>query len=530
MSSHGVLAVGSGTILISLVKAWYASGLSGIDVLITNAQSTDEEELKRVPEQALIGDSEALPNIIAAAEDNEAGWAAAVRPFSFIMYVAQHGDPEELQKLQAACRAEKKPLLPAMLVRGMGMAGPLLHPEGNGSWASAWRRVHASVFPADWETRSVSATASDLLANLIVNEWRNLGTNETEEMEETEETEETDEAEDTAERGANCSDQCYLLHSVTLEGSWHPILPHPLESGHEPVRSAMDAELTLGTDQEPDPEEWFSWFSSLTSEASGIFHAWDEGALSQLPLAQCLVEPADPLSEGPAKLLPTIVGSGLTHAEARRESGLAGLEAYTARMAPLLLPGLPSSRREDIHIGAGFTFAEAVGRGLKACLNKELGRRVHGHVQILTRMEGTRIEDVHCRYYLQALDILEGEPLIASGEPLLGFPAVWVRSGTSWYGSVGLHLTLALRQSLQNALMKTESTPVSSVTWHDHKQPGVIIPSGNAIELAPCIRLAVQTLKLHRKRLEVFDMRYESFLRDGPIAVVGLVLREEESL
>ncbi|RXZ79414.1 hypothetical protein EBB07_22815 [Paenibacillaceae bacterium] len=500
------LVVGSGTLLISLVKAWYESGLSKITVLATKTLPADEENFKMVLEQTLLRTSEASLTILSTAEDNEANWEDRVRPYSFVLYAAQHGDLEELQKLQSACITERKMLLPAMGFRGMGMVGPLLQPGGDGCGETPWRRVHSSVFPLDWESQPFSDTSATLLANLVVNEWRKVVNGENE---------------------ADCSNQCYILNPLTLEGSWHSVPPHRFVSEQKPILTVTDLELKLGADHEPDPEEWFSWFSTLTSAVSGIFHVWEEGALKQLPLSQCLVQPVDPISEGPAKLLPSIVSSGLTHVEARRESGLAGLESYIARLGPVLFPRLPSHQQEDIQIGAGFTFGEAVERGLNANLAKELSKRTLHRELVLTPMECSRIEDVHCRFYLQALNITEGEPLIAYGEPLLGFPVVWVHSGAAWYGSVGLDMTHTLRQSLQYALMKAEHPPVSSVIWNDHKPESVIISPESPTGHAPKIRSAFQTLKQHHKYPELFNIRCNSFLIEGPIEAVGVLLSEE---
>ncbi|UQZ81073.1 hypothetical protein SK3146_00229 [Paenibacillus konkukensis] len=511
MSSQGegVLAVGSGTILIELVKAWYESRLSKLSVLAVNMSRAEAEQLKEASEQALTGNPETSPNIILAeAEGVEVNWAAAIRPFSFILYAAEHNDLEELEKLQTACTAEKKPLLPATNLRGIGMAGPLLHPDGEGGGQSAWRRIHASVFPPGWETYPLYRTTATLLSNLVVYEYHKRLAGEGE---------------------PNRNNHCYILNPLTLEGSWHQVLPHPSLSARKAVVMTTELERNLESDQEPDVEQWFSWFEGLTSKVSGIFHVWEEGALKQLPLAQCLVQPVDPLSEGFAQLLPAIICSALTHVEARRESGLAGVEAYAARMTPLWIPRLSSSQ-EDIGIGAGLTFAEAVGRGLVACLTQELERRTLHHERVLTRMEIGRIEDTHCRYYLQALNIQEGEILVASEEPLLGFPVVWVLSDQSWYGAVGLDITLALRRSLQNALMKTESAAVRSVAWSDDKPQRIAVFPAASIGHAARMLSAIKTLKQHHKRLEVFDMRCEPFLKEGLLEVVGVLLGEEESL
>ncbi|MCR8635689.1 hypothetical protein [Paenibacillus radicis (ex Xue et al. 2023)] len=512
--SEWVLAVGCGPILLSLVKVWYESDLSRLKVFVTNTQLTDMEGLTELLQHAQPNDAGATLDIFATAGGEVVNWEAVVQPFSFILYVSEPSDLEELRSLQAACRAEVKPLLSGMSLRGMGIVGPLYRPNEDNCWESAWRRLHSSVFPAEGDTQAFSATATAMLSNLIVHEWHNVIS---------------------AEEEAHCLDQCYILDPLTLEGGWHPILPHPFVSGYEPVRVVTDVELNLnlGADQEPaGTEEWFACFSKLTSTVTGIFHVWEEGGLNQLPLAQCLVQPADPLSEGPAQLLPAIVSSSLTHEEARRESGLAGLESYMTRMTPMLVDGIPSyqQEREKMYIGAGCTFAEAVGRGLTARLTDELGKRTLEHELVVTRAEYTRIEDVHCRYFLQALSTLEGEPLLAVGEPLFGFPVVWVYSGGSWYGSVGLGITSALRESLQKALRKIGQFQVSTVIWNDHKLQSDIIPSANPIGHTSSILSAIESLKQQHKRLEVIDMRCESFLNEGPFSVLGVQLREEEAL
>lgn len=506
---QSALVVGSGPILLSLAEAWYDAGLSELAICITNTQLTETEKLKNILDRTLPINPDASLQILAIAGNKEIDWESVIRPFPFILYVSQHGDLEELRKLQAACIAEQKLLLPAMVVRGRGIAGPLLQPDDVITWEDAWRRIHSTVFPPAWEHQTNSPQTADVLANLVLYEWTKLVLEEEE---------------------ADCKNQCYILNPLTLEGTWHPILTHPCLSGNKPTCTVIDIEHELQIGQEHvDIEVWFDYFNQLTSEVTGIFHIWGEGSLGQLPLAQCLVQPADPLSEGPAELLPAIVISGLTHPEARREAGLAGLESYIARSKRLLASAQPILQREEIHIGAGCTLAEAVGRGLGAYLAEQLrNRSVHGGL-VLQRAELVRIEDVHCRFYLQALTMLEGEPLVGIGEPLLGFPVVWVRSGADWYSSTHLSTTLAFRQALQHALMKTGAAPVSSVIWNDPKPARILIPAGHPMLQSSEVLSAVQILKQHHRRLEAIDMRCEPFLKDGPLSIIGVQLREEAS-
>ncbi|MCZ8514306.1 hypothetical protein O9H85_18105 [Paenibacillus filicis] len=503
-----VLAVGSGSILLSLAESCFESGLSKFTVFVTNSQPTDTAKLTKLWEHALHNDPGALLNILTTTDDEDPNWRTIVRPYSFIFYVSQHGDLEELQKLQNACIEERKQMLPALALRGKGMAGPLLHPDGYGRFESAWRRIHSSVFPEERDQQLLSAAAADVLSNLIVYEWHKTVAGEKE---------------------PECKNQCFILDPVTLTGNWHPLLAHPLVSGYETACPVENIEQSLERSHEPmDPEEWFSCFNRLTSPVTGVFHVWEEADLIQLPLAQCLVQPVDLLSEGPAHLLPAIVRSGLTHEEARLESGLAGLEAYAARMKQMLFSGLPSYQREGIGIGAGCTIAEAVGRGLRSCLTKELDKRMLPNELVVTRIVCTHIEDIRCRYYLRALSIIEGEPIIAVGEPLLGFPVVWVYSGSSWYGSVDLSLTHALRQSLQKALNKTARVASSSAAVKDHEAQDITIPNSDPMIYAPLVLSAIQTLKQHQKRLELFDMRSGSLLGKGTFLIYGVLLGEEE--
>ncbi|MCK9905222.1 hypothetical protein MXD63_35180, partial [Frankia sp. Cpl3] len=306
------------------------------------------------------------------------------------------------------------------------------------------------------------------------------------------------------------------------------------------------------------------YFSSLTSMETGILHVWEEGDLKQLPLALCRVQAVDPLSEGPAMLLPEVVCSGLTHEEVRGEAGLTGIEAYVSRLVgPLLTP--PCSEQNEaasliapedfVGVGAGGTAAEAICRGLQKCLTEELGRQMV-EKQAVSRVQLDAVEDERCRFYLQALTTMKGAPAIGWGADISGFPVVWVGTEDCWYGSVGLNLTLALRNALQQALLHaqnpaayltqqalstqmahltqtahltTQALEASSVHLGEQMKAALAIPSCEPVDQSELLQSALQILKQNQMRLMVLDLALEPFLQEELAGVFGVLLRKEES-
>jgi putative thiazole-containing bacteriocin maturation protein len=283
------------------------------------------------------------------------------------------------------------------------------------------------------------------------------------------------------------------------------------------------------------------YFSRLTSSESGIFHRWDEGDLKQLPLAQCRVQVVDPLSSGPAELLPEIIRSDLTHEEARTESGLSGVEAYVSRTLSQLIPTLTPLQgavdiKESVCVGAGETFAECVCRGLQSCLDKEFDNKRFNHEKLVS-VQLAQVEDERCRYYLQALTRLQGEPIIALGEEVSGFPVVWAGTSDGWSGAVGLNVTIALRNALQKAVMKVQNQTVCltapglvvSPVLKEEKPLNLVIPSCGVKGNSELVQSAIQVLKKNSKRICVFELNLEPLLKEEMAGVFGVFLREEES-
>ncbi|BCU81469.1 putative thiazole-containing bacteriocin maturation protein [Polycladomyces abyssicola] len=517
-----VLAIGSGPFLVSLVAALFESGLPRFHVLITDSVQTNRQRLAELEAHARKTDPEVALVEVTPQKEGVSSWREAVQPFHSILYVSQEGDVEELRVLHAVCREEKKLFLPAMCLEHVGVAGPLVHPDSEGCWESAWRRIHHTALRKDPQLHTFSSTAGAMLANVITFELFKTVTGISE-----------------SER----NNTFYLLNLETLEGNWHSFIPHPLVTGRAAAKWVHDLDLRLARDaKRNEPNGLLPTFSLLTSEESGIFHIWEEGDLKQLPLAQCRVQAADPLSEGPAKLLPDIVCTGLTHEEARREAGLAGIEAYVSRLVGVLVEDGMVESQEFVGVGAGETVAEGICRGLQKCLAEELSKRQADQKPPVSRVQLSAVEDERCLIYLRALTTIQGAPLIGLGEEVFGFPVVWVGTSECWYGSVGLNVTMALRKALQQALQQalqksqnqvtryaTEALEAYTVLFEGKVPQNLVIPACEETVQSETMQYALQVLKRNRKRLLSLDLALEPFLKEGLAGVFGVLLREEES-
>ena len=520
-----VLVVGSGPFLISAISALLESGLPKFNVLVSGSDSTDRQRMAELAVYARKTDSEVAVEEVTLHKEGGSCWREAVRPFDSILF-ASRDDVEVLRALHAACKEEKKVFIPAVCLQQVGLAGPLVHPDFGGCWESAWRRIHQSAISKDPQLHTFSSTAGAMLANVIVFELfkKITGANDSEP-----------------------SNRFFLLNLETLEGQWHSFMPHPLVTGLGAPELIHDFDLQLERRLNKSENGLIPYFNRLTSAKSGIFHVWEEGDLNQLPLSQCRVQAIDPLSEGPAGLLPDMICADLTHEGARLEAGLAGIEAYVSRMADLFAPKLPSHQKvegsrmetqEFIGVGAGETVAEGICRGLQRCLEEVLGKQQACQLPIVSRVQLRTVEDEHCLFYLQALTTMREEPMIALGEEVSGFPVVWVGTSDGWYGNVGLNAGMALRKALQQALLAVQNQPdflksqvleFSSVRLEEQVPLSLEIPAYEVTSQPEVLRSALQVLKQNKKRILVFDLALEPFLKEEVAGVFGVVLREEGS-
>ena len=99
-----------------------------------------------------------------------------------------------------------------------------------------------------------------------------------------------------------------IIHSTPI-GHFYSVAPRLVED--------LDLRIEQEGKRNNASHELLEYFNGLTSEEIGIFHSWEERNLSQLPLAQCFVQAVNPLTSGPADLLPEVICAGLTHEEAK---------------------------------------------------------------------------------------------------------------------------------------------------------------------------------------------------------------------
>lgn len=102
---------------------------------------------------------------------NLAFWREVVQSYDWILYVSPNGDIDEVKEINQVCKEEKKNFLPALYLKQVGMAGPIVNPETEGCWESAWRRMHETILQKERKQQPYSSTAGALLANIIVFEF-----------------------------------------------------------------------------------------------------------------------------------------------------------------------------------------------------------------------------------------------------------------------------------------------------------------------------------------------------------------------
>jgi len=518
--SSRVMAVGSGISLIQLTAALLESGLPRFHVIFTKDDGTDLIRIDDLVQHARLEDDDVEVTVLSGTSGGSP--QDIIKQFDAVLYVADNADVHELFAWHDACKHQNKIMLPMFLYGRYGIAGPLVHPQSDGCWESAWRRIHGDALSSD-NGIICSQTAKAMLANVLVHTLLKC------------------QAGVPLEKITN---RIYLLDTETLEGDWHPFQPHPIVTEKVPELKWVKEWGANDTVTARETAEWFSLIGQLNAPVTGILSEWDEGHLSQLPLAQCRVTAVDPLSLGPASLLPAVICTGLTHEEARTEAALIGIEAYASRLAGYFLMNVEEGREvrnlminpaEPIGIGAGRSTAEAIGRGLRQLLDERLATQLSGEPPRILQPSSVVIHDERSLYYMRALDIMGGSPLIGWSEDLSGFPVIWIGTGGSWYVSTGLHPTLALRRALQQALEQqqnrrypdSDELRFANLSAEKTTSRQLIFTALEEVADTTILSQALFNLESNRERLLVCELNIEPFMTEGIVKLYGIRLRGE---
>ncbi|MGG4440945.1 putative thiazole-containing bacteriocin maturation protein [Brevibacillus fortis] len=513
-----VLVIGAGSFLLSVIHALLESGCVQFHYAITNETPTNRERLEAMIEHSRRKDPHVKLYERKPASWEGADWSEAIEPFAGILYMSASVNKDEISAIQSACREREKVFVPALFVQQKGMVGPLIHPQSEACLESARHRLHRQALCADPEQHPYSMTAAAMLANIAVFEWFKYvaGVNDAEDP-----------------------NKIYLLNLETLEGSWLSYFPHPMRKKDMSMEVMDERELELQISKEAEPKEsLLALFPSWTSPDNGIFHSWDEGELTQLPLTQCMVTAVDPVTDGLAELLPTVVCAGYTHDEARREAGLLGAEMYVERMVNHLSAQHSTYQAElesDIGIGAGETAAEGLCRALRHCLTLTYVSEMKGRQPTARSVDADSIVDEQSQFYVRSFATLGEKPTIAKGHEVCGFPVYWVGTRTGWYGSIGLQERDALRKALMYALQQIQ-TPTSQMSKYVLTAQSIAL-TGEAIELVlsnvqeesekEVWKQAVEVLALQYLSPRVMNAAIEPFLEEDLGGVFALVLSRE---
>ncbi|MFE1245157.1 bacteriocin maturation protein [Fictibacillus sp. NPDC058756] len=478
-----VAVLSSGSLLYSLVQSLIDSGLPAFSIFA--AQETDEKRLHKMIAKAKATDPDTLISITPLEKNCE-----NLQPFDYIIYGSEGNDLDQLRAIQKFCKKQGKTFLPVTIEKNAAFAGPIVTAESNACWESAYRRLHQTQETISY---SSSSTADSLLANVAVFELFKTVTGVLENK---------------------IDSPIYRLNLETLEGSWHPVIPHPHVTENIKAVPIPDPLLHMLDGNYPQ-KDFQSVFYQITSRETGIFHTWEEEDLLQLPLSQCKVTLSDPRTE--------IVCSGLTHDEARTDAGLSGIETY--------VKGLYRDASLSLTAGAGQTAVEGLCRALQNSLHDAFVKSKE--YAALSKMDVSSIHDERCRFFLQSLSAFCPETKVYSGVKVFGFPVVWVHANEHWYGSAGLNNKMALERALKTALIDTQNNEelfnpygvkVDSIPCETQLQ----VISLDEQSLHETFASALQTLEKNNVRAQIFLLQAETILNEHTAGIFGVTLCEEE--
>ncbi|SFS53082.1 hypothetical protein [Marininema halotolerans] len=503
-----VLLMGESSLMTAVIDALWQSGLPHVHTCVTHEDPLDEERMAELKSQALLMDPSITHTELSLDRKDQSSWEELIKSFDVVLYVARENGLDQLRHLQSICKKEHIALLPGICSNNLVWVGPWMDGVAIGCWESAWRRIHRQ----EWE-EGISCTDTSTIRGVLGHVMAFTCFKEI-----------------TQSNELKPHNAIFLHRGESMESNWYPTFLHPEVVGSEPVKKVTKAWwIAERSEEDRNEEAMFLAFADWSLPVTGIFRSWEEGALRQLPLAQCKIQVMNPLSEGPADPLPESISVGITHREARKEAGLYGIEAYVSQWMKAR-----NHEKQVTGLGAGRTLSEGVCRGLQKCLVNRWKSSLEKQLPTISLLRLGAMEDRECRFYLEAWSSRGELPRFGLGEEVCGFPVIWVGDHDTWYGSVGLHKSFALKRALRFALgaqqhpdanFTEEGVRVSKVNLREGSPQQLEVSMGmREVDYLPAAR---EILQQNQQHLKVVDWTVEPFIKQGLAGVFGVSLVEE---
>ncbi|MGP4015823.1 TOMM precursor leader peptide-binding protein [Saccharopolyspora sp. 5N708] len=498
-----VLLIGSGQTAVALVQACLHAGAREVRVAVTTESATDRSRIATYVEHARTRDRRQslveLPDLDGSRDALE----SAVEPFDVVIHVSDKPMLDRARLLNQICVERGTVVIQAVVHGGHAWIGPLVtSADRDGAcWECAWLRVlgRSAAIDARFEDRA-DAVPSEFLAGptaaIVANQlsfevFKHI----------------------TGAGPVETTDALVRLDLETLQSSVHPVTPHPLCAAHgEPTppteQEFLNAVRELAAGPEISREAFSNAAAACFDAATGLLGDLDEGDFGQLPLKVSRAEYANAMllpDFAPEQSAAVEVATDFT--EARERATRRACERYAAsvvdrRKLPVsgdgeprtwgldlttggarslsaadvfpALSGKPSAEADSVGLASGFSWSEAVSRGLLALINRITAAEARTAESAFPGIEVTALPQTDlAQRYSKMLEILDVEVSVHDITGSLGVPTFAACAGADTVGCAsGLDVSQVVEAVLEQALRyhqaRTQKWPAYAVGATDH--------------------------------------------------------------
>lgn len=464
-----------------------------------------------------------------------------------VFYVSRLTKPiPEMTWMETSCKTNRQLLYPAVLLAKRGMAGPFGHTAHipAPSWMETWRTIHKPELESSEHESSPpdEISAEWILAEVLANEWLSGTQKQQTKQQAEQQLQQLQQLQYFKQSKQQQRPRYYWLNLSTSEGLWYSVNQVHQSEQAEPISGRLTAYLNdqYGSKQHFEnidelslPEElnsaftvpvWLERLNERTCQVQGLFHVWEEGSLTQLPLHQCRIQPVDPLSAGPATLLDEQVFCGLTALDARRKAALGGLEAFAQRLFQL--------DTNDQAVGCGVSREESQYKAIKELLLKQwLYHQVPHSFSGLQPVSDIVLaeKDHEFQYYQEVLSQYDVKLQLFAGEDVYGFPIAAVHIGDERIEKVGFTPTSVWKDALQHSLHALQQN--SGLRMEPRAEPSTVRTEQLKKETMPSIQAISARLQRKGNRFSIYQLNVTPYFseEDGVYFSLAAIEKEEQA-